>query len=225
MLFDTFNPQLNQTKTMSLAEDCREAVTRYPHIQDSLRLGIVNYRALARHLKPEIKEMRSKEPDIEAVTTALRRYGKNLQQGSEKIQEVKQVLSESRVSLQGNVVSITATEIQTESPTKGFYHLVRGRNYTTIVTDDRNLPEIKNNIEGEIVEERHDLTGITVESPEEIAEVPGVLSRLVSRYMSEDINIVDITSCYTETIIVVQKTDSVKALEVIEEVIEASQNT
>lgn len=207
---------------MSLAQDCRETASRYPYVMDALREGIVNYRALARRLKPEVEELRGGEVDIEAVTTALRRYGADLQEGDGRLDDVKRVLSESRVSLRGNVVSITATEIKPSSPDTGFFHLVRGRNYTTVVADDRNLNELKESIEGEVVEERHDLTGITVESPEEIAEVPGVLSHMVSRFMSEGINIVDITSCYTETIIVVEKLDSVKALEVLEEVIEAS---
>lgn len=207
---------------MSLAQDCRETASRYPYVIDALREGIVNYRALARRLKPEVEEHRGDEVDIEAVTTALRRYGKDLQEGGGRLEEVKRVLSESRVSLRGNVVSITATEIQPVTTESGFIHLVRGRNYTTVVTDDRNLEELMENVEGEVVEERHDLTGITVESPEEIAEVPGVLSHMVARFMSEGINIVDITSCYTETIIVVEKRDSVKALEVLEEVIEAS---
>ncbi len=207
---------------MSLAETCREVASRHPYMIDGLRDDIINYRALARRIKPEVEEIEQREVDIEAVTTALRRYAEKLQQGDNLHEHISEVLSNSRVSLRGNVVSLTAEEIESIPYMDGFFHLVRGRNYTTIVVDEANIDEVKDEVDVEIVEEKTDLTCITVESPEEIAEVPGVLSRMVSRFMSEGINIVDITSCYTETIIVVKRRDSVKALETLEEVIEAS---
>ncbi|MDY6780824.1 MAG: ACT domain-containing protein [Halobacteria archaeon] len=207
---------------MSLAQDCREVVSRYPYMVDGLREGVVNYRALARRVKDEVEEEHGNEVDIEAVTTAVRRYGEDLQEGVEEVEEMDEVLSESRVSLRGNVVSITATEVDDVPRGEGFFHLVRGRDYTTVVTDEGDAGSVKEAVEGDVDEERSGLTCITVESPEEIADVPGILSRLVSRFSSERINIVDITSCYTETIIVVEKRDSVKALETLEDVIETA---
>jgi len=209
---------------MSLAQDCREVVSRYPYMLDGLREGIVNYRALARRVKPEVEEQTGRDVDIEAITTAIRRYGEGLQEGDDAYQRVREVLSGSRVSLRGNVVSITATGVGElpRASIDGFLHLVRGRDYTTVVTDDDYADEVRDAVEGEIVEEIGDLTCITVESPEEIVGAAGVLARMVSRFKSEDINIVDITSCYTETLIVVEKRDAVKALETLEETFEAA---
>jgi len=206
---------------MSLAQDCREVVSRYPYILDGLREGVVNYRALARRVKPEIEESVGREVDIEAVTTAVRRYGEELQEDDDEHERVRSVLSDSRVSLRGDVVSITATEVGELPRFGGFTHLVRGSGYTTVVTDDENADEVREAIEGDVVERVDGLTCITVESPDDIVDVPGVLARMVSRFSSEEINIVDITSCYTETIVVVEKRDSVKALETLEETFES----
>ncbi|MFB6283880.1 MAG: ACT domain-containing protein [Halobacteria archaeon] len=205
---------------MSLAQECREAVSRHPYILDALREDIVNYRGLARKIKPEIEGEEEGSVDIEAVTTALRRFGEELQEGGREFEKVREVISESRVSLRGNVVSITATEVGDVNPGEGFFHQVQGRDYTTLVVDDKEVEKTKENVEGKVVEEVEDLTCLTVESPEEIAEVPGVLSHMVSRFMAEEINIVDITSCYTETIVVVEKRDAIKALETLENTIE-----
>lgn len=206
---------------MSLAQECRKVVSRHPYMLDGLREGVVNYRAVAREIMPEVEDSVGREVDIEAVTTAVRRYGEELQEGDDEHERVRSVLSDSRVSLRGDVVSITATEFGELPRFGGFTHLVRGSSYTTVVTDDENADEVRNAVEGEVVERVDDLTCITVESPDEIVEVPGVLTRMVSRFSSEEINIVDITSCYTETIVVVEKRDSVKALETLEETFES----
>lgn len=189
---------------------------------DGLREGVVNYRALARRIMPEVEERAGREVDIEAVTTAVRRYGEDLQEGDDEHERVRSVLADSRVSLRGDVVSVTATEFGELPRLGGFTHLVRGREHTTVVTDDDNADEVSAAVEGEVVERVDDLTCITVESPDDIVDVPGVLARMVSRFSSEEINIVDITSCYTETMIVVEKRDAVKALETLEETFEAA---
>jgi len=206
---------------MSLAQECRNVVSRYPYMLDGLREGVVNYRAVARKTKPEVEESVGREVDIEAVTTAVRRYGEELQERDDEHERVRSLLSESRVSLRGDVVSITATKFGELPRFGGFTHLVRGSDYTTVVTDDENAREVRDAVEGEVVERIDNLTCITVESPNDIVDVPGVLARMVSRFSSEDINIVDITSCYTETIVVVEKRDSVKALETLEETFES----
>ena len=206
---------------MSLAQECRDVASRYPFVLDGLREGVVNYRAVARHIKPEVENRVGRDVDIEAVTTAVRRYGEELQDDDDG-EGARSVLADSRVSLRGNVVSITATEYGDLPDVEGFVHLVRGRDYTTVVVDDDEADAVGDAIEGEVVERVGDLTCITVESPDEIVDVPGVLTRMVSRFSSEEINIVDITSCYTETIIVVEKRDAVKALETLEETFESA---
>ena len=206
---------------MSLAQECRDVASRYPFVLDGLREGVVNYRAVARHIKPEVEDRVGRDVDIEAVTTAVRRYGEELQDDDDG-EGARSVLADSRVSLRGNVVSITATEYGDLPDVEGFVHLVRGRDYTTVVVDDDEADAVGDAIEGEVVERVGDLTCITVESPDEIVDVPGVLTRMVSRFSSEEINIVDITSCYTETIIVVEKRDAVKALETLEETFESA---
>ncbi len=64
---------------MSLAQECRDVASRYPFVLDGLREGVVNYRAVARHIKPEVEDRVGRDVDIEAVTTAVRRYGEELQ--------------------------------------------------------------------------------------------------------------------------------------------------
>lgn len=204
---------------MSLAEDCRKVVAGDPTLRDALRAGIVNYRALARHVKPDVERRHGSEVDIEAVTSALRRYGDEIGDRDDVRERADAVLADSRVSLRGNVVSITATAVGDVDGGAGFFHRVDGDDSATVVTDDTNVDDLRDEIAGDVIEETTGLTALTVESPETIVDAPGVLARMVSRFMAEQINIVDVTSCHTETIIVVDKRDAVAALEALEDLI------
>lgn len=55
---------------MSLAAQTREAVDEYPFLVDAIRAGVCNYTAAARFLDVS--------HEIDAVATALRRYGEDL---------------------------------------------------------------------------------------------------------------------------------------------------
>lgn len=205
---------------MSLAEDCRKVVDGDPTLRDALRAGIVNYRALARYVRPDVARLHGDDVDIEAVTSALRRYGDEIEGRDDVRERTDAVLADSRVSLRGNVVSITATEVGDVDAGTGFLHRVDGDDFATVVTDDTHVEELRDEIAGDVIEESTGLTALTVESPPEIVDAPGVLARMVSRFMAEQINIVDVTSCHTETIIVVDKRDAVTALEALEELID-----
>ncbi len=55
---------------MSLASRTRETVKKYPCIHEALRAGVINYSAAARYLPIS--------GDTEAIASALRRYGEQL---------------------------------------------------------------------------------------------------------------------------------------------------
>ena len=63
---------------------------------------------------------------------------------------------------------------------------------------------------------RHDkCTMIVIHSPEELEATPGVVAFLTTLLAEQNVNIIEFISCWTETIIVVEKKDSLKAYEVL----------
>jgi aspartokinase len=67
---------------------------------------------------------------------------------------------------------------------------------------------------------KHDnCTMIVVHSPEELEATPGVVAFLTSLLAEQNVNIIEFISCWTETIIVVEKKDSLKAYEVLSNVV------
>jgi len=72
---------------MSIAERTREAVRQEPFLQDALRAGVLNYTEAARYLDIG---------DEQAVTAALRRYGKELRPREDQAVDA-------RVSMESNL--------------------------------------------------------------------------------------------------------------------------
>jgi aspartokinase len=63
---------------------------------------------------------------------------------------------------------------------------------------------------------KHDnCTMIVMHSPEELEATPGVVAFLTALLAEQNVNIIEFISCWTETIIVVEKKDSLKAYEVL----------
>ena len=60
-----------------------------------------------------------------------------------------------------------------------------------------------------------DCTMIVVHSPEELENTPGVVAFLATLLAEQNVNIIEFISCWTETILVVEKKDSLKAYEVL----------
>ena len=66
-------------------------------------------------------------------------------------------------------------------------------------------------LRGRRLEMEKNLNLITIESPEELEEVPGVISHMLGALASEGVNVVEFISCYTDTLLVIRETDTEKA--------------
>lgn len=63
---------------------------------------------------------------------------------------------------------------------------------------------------------KHDnCTMIVVHSPEELEATPGVVAFIATLLAEQSVNIVEFISCWTETIIVIEKKDSLKVYETL----------
>jgi len=67
---------------------------------------------------------------------------------------------------------------------------------------------------------KHDnCTMIVVHSPEELEATPGVVAFLTTLLAEQNVNMIEFISCWTETIIVVEKKDSLKTYEVLSNIV------
>ena len=187
---------------MSVAQNVRDHLRNKPYLLEALEKGIVNLSELSRQIQQDIKS-----EDISAIKAALRRYSEELQKHKQKREEkVLLLLKRSSIAVYDRkAVMITSKEINPKDGMKvdlldKFVYLV----------DRNDLPERVNALM------KHDnCTMIVVHSPEELEATPGVVAFLATILAEQSLNIIEFISCWTETILVVEKKDSLKVYEML----------
>jgi aspartokinase len=187
---------------MTIAQNVRSYLRNKPYLLEALEKGIVNLSELSRQIQEELKT-----ENTSAVKAALRRFAEELQRHKQKREEkVLQVLKRSGMAVYDRKsVMITNKEIAVKNALK-----VDLLNKYVYLLDRSDLPE---RISALVKHE--DCTMIVVHSPEELENTPGVVAFLATLLAEQNVNIIEFISCWTETILVVEKKDSLKAYEVL----------
>jgi dsDNA-specific endonuclease/ATPase MutS2 len=187
---------------MTIAQNVRSHLQNKPYLLEALEKGIVNLSELSRQIQEELKISNES-----AVKAALRRFSEELQRHKQKREEkVLQVLKRSAIAVYDRKsVTITTKEINTKTGMK-----VDLLDKYVYLLDRGDLPQRINAIV------KHDnCTMIVMHSPEELEATPGVVAFLTTLLAEQNVNMIEFISCWTETIIVVEKKDSLKAYEVL----------
>jgi len=173
-----------------------------PYLLEALEKGIVNLSELSRQIQKELKIS-----DTSAIKAALRRYSEELQKHRQKREEkVLLLLKRSGIAVyDSKSVIITAKELASNAGMK-----VDLLDKYVYLLDRNDLPERISSLV-----KHESCTMIVVHSPEELEATPGVVAFLATLLAEQNVNIVEFISCWTETIIVVEKKDNLKAYEVL----------
>jgi len=188
------------------AENVRTYLRNKPYLLEALEKGIVNLSELSRQIQEELKT-----GNMIATKAALRRFAEELKKRKQKREEkVLQILKRSVIAVYDRkAVIITAKEISAKNGMK-----VDLPDKFVYLLDRADLPE---RVTALI---KHDnCTMIVINSPEELEATVGVVSFLTTLLAEQNVNIVEFISCWTQTIIVVDKKDSLKTYETLSNLI------
>lgn len=187
-----------------------ELVTSDMAMQDALYRNYANLSALARLLKDGLLKKYGKDASLEAILSALKRSRKKMVSFYEKIYPI---IAKSSISVRTNVAKLSiarvgrATEIALnvlKGFEESFIHISESLTAITLIFDESILEKVRIEMRGlKILEERAGLAAITVHSPKEIVTTPGCVLTIYWTLAKAGVNIEDTTSCYTDTIIVV----------------------
>ena len=187
---------------MSIAQAVRNYLRNKPYLLEALEKGIVNLSELARQIQTELA---AEEPS--AIKAALRRYSGELQKHKQKREEkVLQLLRRSSIAVYDRKsVIITGKELNMETGMK-----VDLLDKFVYLLDRSDLPE-----RVAALVKHENCTMIVVHSPKELEATPGVVAFIATLLAEQNVNIVELISCWTETIIVIEKKDSLKVYETL----------
>ena len=188
--------------TKSVAQMVRETIEMRPSLLDALNMKIVNYSALARILQDEIGE-----GSTEAVKAAVIRVADEIStRRTTREEAVLSILKESKVNLQDKIAVLISParldidHIVTAHLTDQYVYIV---DQTTL---NQQLPEAK---------VQRNLVALILLSPQRVEDTPGFVAFITQLLASWNLNIVEFISCSTNTIIVLDSKDALKAFSLL----------
>lgn len=186
-------------------------IKRRPFLKEVLRERIVNYSALSRKISLEAFGDESKE---NAVKMALVRLSERLNEQEESLEHrILSTLKKSSITIRSKVaVVISHRELE------GVRYLsyTESKGTLTYIIEEKDLEKARSAKSSIRVEQNLNL--ISVHSPPELEEVPGVIAYMLAALAGEGINIIEFVSCYTDTILVVRQAETVRAYEILSEI-------
>jgi hypothetical protein len=191
---------------MTIARNVRNHLRNKPYLLEALEKDIVNLSELSRQIQKELKT-----DNTTAVKAALRRFSVELQKHKQKREEkVLALLKRSNITVYDRKsVMITSKEIQSKNSMK----VDLPGKYVYLV-DKADLPE-----RIDTLVKHENCTMIVVHSPEELEATPGDDAFLTTLLAEQNVNMIEFISCWTETIIVVEKRDSLKTYETLTNIV------
>jgi len=190
---------------MPIADKVRTLLKQRPYILEALEQDIANQSALSNKIASELKLT-----NLIAIKAAVRRYADELRKQKKKREEsVRQVLRQSTISIEDGLRVIVSS--------KAVDH-----NAKVAVSLDNVFVYLMSK-SGAIAKSRllltHEPCGtFVVTSPPLIEETPGVVSYLTSILAEQGINVIEFVSCYTKTLIVVDREDISRTYEILSSV-------
>jgi len=187
----------------------------HPSIKDCLKHGIINYSKLSRKIAKEINI--EKKASLEAILIACRRYEMKLKDANIREKKILDILKRSELEIKNKIVvviigkniymeKLLEMEKKTRKTADPFY-AIEGTKVFTIILSEKYLDDFKKLFGRNILKTSKNLTMITIKSPTDMENTPGVIAYITSLFSEHGINIVETMSCWTDTIFIVTEQD------------------
>lgn len=183
-------------------------IKRRPFLKEIVREGIVNYSALARKISNEAFGNKKHQ---NAIKMALVRLTGRIREKEDDLEgKILKVLKGSSLTIRSKVaVIISPREIE------GLKYLsyVESKGGITYIIEEKEMEKVKKS--KSIVSTMANLNLITIHSPPLLEETPGVMAHMLDALAGEGINVIELVSCYTDTLVVIKQADTTQAYEIL----------
>jgi predicted regulator of amino acid metabolism with ACT domain len=204
----------------SIAQVIRHLIDIDVPLQDSLQRGYANLSAMARILRPTVERLVGDKVSLDTIVTTLKRLRGTY---NTITFNVAYVIAKStvnvrtdvaRLSLKKNAKLLKASRNIVSRYQKGFVQVLEGLSTITLVYDSSLHEKIVSKFPSkDIIYENANMAAIIVKSPKEISSTPGCIATILQQISRRGINIDEVISCYTDTIIVIKPGDVGRAFE------------
>lgn len=213
-------------RSRSIAAAVRQLIDLDSALQDGIARGYANLSAIARMIKPRIEETLGRRVDAETITTALKRLrGRYAAQPL----SVARVLAGSTITVRTDVSKLSLrrtpqSRVQTRMIVarhrRRLLQVLEGLSVIVIIHEKAIHERVKQGVPRQhVIAEETDLAALFIKSPEEITKTPGCVTAMLQQLSRRGINIEEVLSCHTDTVLVVGIEDGGRAFDALSELI------
>lgn len=198
-------------------------------VQEALRRGIVNRRALARWMI----DSHGWEASEEAVVSAIRRYGDAIDDSVHR--EAMDPFPDAQLSMHGNMsllvlrrgapkASRLASLFDLELENGGAIRVIQAGEALTVIVDEANRGRVEDTLGTSRIKcSLSPATELHVTFPCSTLETPGVLSMILNRLASRRINVLGVGTAAYECVVFVAQRDGIGAYDELARLIETAE--
>ena len=221
---------MKEESEISIAEATRRIAKSHPSVIDCMKLGVINFSALAELIKDDVTRLvdRTRKINMDAIKQALMRYAEDMTNKWKSMEaDIINIIAESKLELKNDLVVITVKpiiflsgEVHLSELTKDmeFFQLIQGTNSFTLVVDTDFKEKVIGMIKKvNVINVKENQSAVILKSPLKIIEVPGIVAYITDLFARNNINITNFMSCHTDTLFVINRKESRRAYEILED--------
>lgn len=198
----------------------QEYIKEHPFIQSCLKKGLINYSALARLIAKELDI--EKKTSKEAILIAARRHREKLRKESGNERQIRELLAQSEMDIKTKVVvyiTEKAADINTISDIEkkirsgyGTFYLLDGSDHMVVITQEKYTALVEEKLKNKIIKRNKNLALVMLRSGKDVETMTGFIAYIASLFAENGVNIVEMLSCWTDTIFIIEAKDAQKAM-------------
>ncbi|MBI2658536.1 hypothetical protein HYX05_00325 [Candidatus Woesearchaeota archaeon] len=207
----------------------KKIVSGQPFVEEGLANGIISTANLAEQIQPKIEHELNKKIKLPAVVMALRRHSEEISEHRRKAAKFDYA---GEILMKTNICDFTVVKSTSlMAKLKTIHNLVNfergdtlnvilGNNEVSIIINEKYMEKLIKFLSGEkILNKEHNLVALTIVFTGDFVHTPGIIFNAVRKLAWESINIYEIISTMTELTFILNKKDSMKAYEVLQEMV------
>ena len=215
---------------VTISHIVKKIVSAYPYLEEAIASGIISFGNLAEQLLPKVEKELGKKAKLAAVVMALRRYSDEI---SEHRKKLKSFDYGCEILMKTNICDFTVVKSSSLlNKLKTIHNLVNyergdtlnvilGNNEISIIINEKYIEKLAKFLHGEkILNKENGLVALTIIfTSDDFVHSPGVIFNIVRKLAWESINIYEIVSTMTELTFIMSTKDSIKAYNVLQEMV------
>jgi aspartokinase len=207
-----------------VADAVRHTIEKDGFLHFGLANGVLNLTRTAKFIRPFIEARTKKEVGVSAITMALsrlklpkRKMNAHLKNVKVNSVNVKKGLAEITYEKTSMTIQALKTAEESVRKTNGYIALTFSDSEITVISETRYLDAIKQIAEERPKSEIHDLVAVGVQFDEKYIKHAGMIYALIQQIAFQNINIVELSSTYTELVFYVHTEDMKLAFDTLYE--------